>query len=238
MNRYPDFLDEFAYADTDSITGKISPTGHLWIPSGACLPAIRSNCLTSSHPAAWSALTAYRGAPYYDNVRGADDNVYYCIANHTNHEPPNETYWTAEGGNYAFVDVLAQPRYQYVDVTWEKSDGAIVLSSSNLDTSLSWMTHFYFSATGINMQMRSWGEGSPTSYGTHNYAAAITLGVEYRIGVHFNGNRFIFDLPDGTQYKWAHRRFSEVVGRYLMFQPIHVLVSKAGCELQGRRLVA
>jgi hypothetical protein len=236
--KYLDFFDTFPYADAASITGLVSETGHAWIGSGGCLPSIIDGYLTSSHPADYSALTAYRGSPYFDNCRAPDGNVYYCIANSTGNEPPNVTYWSAEGGNYAYVDVMQSPAYQYVDVEWEEEDGGIILSSSCRDNTLTWMTHFYFHANSLTLQMRGLGEGSPTTYGTVAYSQAVTLGEQYRVGVRNNGPRFELELPDGSIYHWTHQKFAQVTGRYLMFQPIHVKIHKAGCALQQRRMVA
>ncbi len=236
---YPDLLDTFQYADTKDIEGMITDSGHYWKRSGACQPEILNHRLTDEHPPPYDNDLLYV-ASTFDSCVGADGNIYVAKVDTQGNPPPNATYWNGGSGNYAFIDVRQSPAYQYVDVEWERdlSNEGIVLSSSNRDYSLTWMTHFYFGTTGINLQMRGLGESAPTGYGSIAYPEPIVPGVVYRIGVRCQGSRFLFDLPGGSQKEWAHQKFADVMGRYLMYQPIRVLVHRAGCEIQRRRLVA
>lgn len=241
---YPDFLDTFQYANTDNITNLVSPTGHVWSGSGVSQPCIRTNRLTSAHPAAWSAVHTYA---QYENALGSDGNVYSSKnAGNLNHNPVGDggVNWLGTSGDYAYVDVLGCPAYQYVDVEWATTGGEVVLISSRLDNSLTWMTHLLFGNTSVDIMRRGLGDSGPTSDLVVTYSTPITLGVTYRIGVYFDGPKLGLQLPDGTIYKFCSDNYAQLYGRYLCYQcagggvagtPDGVWVHTAGCFLQTRR---
>lgn len=239
---YPRFLDTIQHADTDSISNLVSDSGHVWAGSGMNLPCIRSNRLVANVAAdAYDAETAY---VQNDEVLAWDGRSYtlFVAGPVTGEEPPNTNYWTT-GGNYAFVDVLRTPAYQWVDVVWDNPALAgVVLTSSNRSFALDWMTHFYFGNQSVLLQMRGLGHGSPTvptgvTDSQIDYPAIVYAGQEYRIGVRYYGNQYVLELPHGKEYAFAHARFGEVFGRYLCYQPLGAKIVRAGADMQSRRVV-
>lgn len=238
--KYPSLRDLFERADTDNISG-LSDSGHLWIPSGKCLPCIRNGNLTGSHPAVYDGgitysqwnNVLYQGAVYvYKNAAPSSGNL-----------PTDTDYWEGESGNYAYIDVFKSPGHQYVDCSWASLTEPIVLASSNRLSSngttqdLTHTTHIYFSGTAVNAQVRE-NSGTFDSVLSIDYAASVTLGQVYRIGVKFDGPRLTLQLPDGSEKAIVSTRFSNVYGRYLMYQSMYgSTIHAAYCDLQGRRLV-
>ena len=75
---------------------------------------IRNGVELTVSPAAWSAVTAY----VVGDVVVSGGNNYYCILAHTNHVPPNGTYWYAmpAGGIYEIPTPYVEadlPRLKY-----------------------------------------------------------------------------------------------------------------------------
>lgn len=68
-------------------------TGKLWIKSGGIWVFIGTN-KGFGLPLPWSSVTAYNA---YDTV-SYGGSTYICILAHTNHTPPNATYWTLLAG--------------------------------------------------------------------------------------------------------------------------------------------
>ena len=227
----PNLLDTFNRSDTDSIAGN-SDSGHLWIPSGKCLPCLRNGRLTGSHPAAYDNAVTY--SQWSNVLYGGVVYVYKNATPSAGNVPPNATYWEGVSGNYAFVDVIRKPEYQYVDAYWEISGQPIVLASSNLDNALTHTTHVYFSDTGVNVQVRNNG-GSFDSLAAISFSA--TLGITHRIGVKYCGDRVVVVYPGG-ELSVVNQRFSQVVGRYLMYQMgSNNYIESAGCVVGTRALI-
>ncbi len=49
-----------------------------------------------SAPAAWSSVTAYSVGNWVQGGTGATTGYYHCVLAHTNHTPPNATYWALD----------------------------------------------------------------------------------------------------------------------------------------------
>ena len=199
MEKYPDFVDEFPYADTAEIQGLISASGHTWNRSGGTLPSIIGNTLFGGTPST----------------------------------------------SYAFMDVYAQPFYQYCDVTPEAGGNGVVLMASPDANSLENMTHFRFTLTTVYLEMRSFAHGNHSvvaaipdiNKASITYSSPMVAGTKYRVGIKYYGDLIGVILPDGSEYKFGSRAATAIVNRHLVFQPSNSKLSKVGCTMKSRNLV-
>lgn len=197
-----------------------------------------------------SAYTAYSSSGY------ASGGINYFISESGHgwvgsggHIPAivdGELAWTGVSGNYAYVDVFHQPFYQYCDVAMNAGSTTlcVLMSSNDSSNSLENITHIRFTSTAVAIEVRAWslGDSSPHAIADGiseiTYSSPLVSGTTYRVGVKYYGETIGITLPDGTEKIISSRILNSIMGRYLCFQPLNSRISKAGCTMKSRNVIA
>lgn len=154
---------------------------------------------------------------------------------------------TGSGGNYAFIDLHADPEFMWCDFSLPSGGTGVTLHSSNdAGNSLTNMVHIRFTTTQCVFQVRMWAnedyhggntlrpEDVTAADSVMAYGFTLSEGVTYRAGIKFNGSEFTFLLPRGNEVVRYSDMAASLVGRYLNYQTNDSKISEVYCSVKKR----